>query len=58
MCGAEDMRSAYKILVGKPEGIKPLGRAKRTWKDNIRIDHREIWWEVMDWIRMDQNRNQ
>jgi hypothetical protein len=35
------MRNAYKILVGKPEGKRPLGRPRRRWKDNIRIDLRE-----------------
>jgi len=34
----EEMRNAYNILVGKPEGKRPLGRLKRTWEDNIRID--------------------
>jgi hypothetical protein len=35
------MRSAYKILVGKPEGKRPLGRLRRAWEDNIRTDLRE-----------------
>jgi hypothetical protein len=34
----EEMRNAYNILVGKPEGKRPFGRLKRTWEDNIRID--------------------
>jgi hypothetical protein len=36
-------------LVGKPEGRRPLGRSRRFWEDNIRIDLREIRWEVVDW---------
>jgi hypothetical protein len=36
------MRHAHKILVGKPKGIRPLGRAGRRWEDNIRMDLREI----------------
>jgi hypothetical protein len=42
------MRSAYNILVGKPERKRPLGRRKRRWKYNIRMDVREIGWEVVD----------
>jgi hypothetical protein len=37
-----EMRSAYKILVGKPEGKRPLGRSRRRWEDNIKIYLREI----------------
>jgi hypothetical protein len=40
-----EMRNTYKILVGKPEGKRPLGRPRRRWKDNIRIDLRKIRWE-------------
>jgi hypothetical protein len=38
----EVMRNAYSILVGKPAGNRPLGRPRRRWEDNIRVDHREI----------------
>jgi hypothetical protein len=38
------MRNVYSILVGKPEGKRPLGRPRRRWEDNIRTDHREIEW--------------
>jgi hypothetical protein len=47
-------RNAYKILVGKPEGKRPLGRPKRRWMDNIIIDLREIGWRGMDWIDLGQ----
>jgi hypothetical protein len=39
-----DMRNAYNILFGKPEGKRPLGRPRRRWEDNIRLDLREIEW--------------
>jgi hypothetical protein len=43
-------RNAYRILVGKPEGKRPLGRPKRRWVDNIKMDLREIGWDFMDLI--------
>jgi hypothetical protein len=52
------MRNAYKILVGKLEGKRPLGRPRLRWEDNIKFDRREIGWEVMDWIRVAQGRAQ
>jgi hypothetical protein len=42
------MRNAYTILVGKPEGKRPLGRLRRRWEDSIRMDLKEISWEVVD----------
>jgi hypothetical protein len=39
----------YRIVVGKPEAKRPLGRPSRRWVDNIKIDLREIEWDVMDW---------
>jgi hypothetical protein len=42
--------NAYRILVGKPEEKRPLGRPNCRWVDNINIDHREIIWRGMDWI--------
>jgi hypothetical protein len=50
--------NAYRILVGKPEGQRPLARPTRKWEDNIRIDPREIGWSGMDWIDLAQNRGQ
>jgi hypothetical protein len=46
----EEKRNAYRILVGKPEGKIPLGRPRRRWEDNIRMDLREIGWGGIDWI--------
>ena len=37
-----EMRSVYKVLVGKPEGKTPLGRPRRRWEDNIKMDHQEV----------------
>jgi hypothetical protein len=44
----EHMRNAYKIMVGKPEGKRPLGRPKRSWKDNIKMAPGEIGWQGVD----------
>jgi hypothetical protein len=51
-------RNAYRILMGKPEGKRPLGRPGRTWVGNIKIDLRVIEWDGMDWIDMAQDRDQ
>jgi hypothetical protein len=47
-----------RILVGKPEGKRPLGRPRRRWADNIKIVLRETGWYGMDWIDMAQDRDQ
>jgi hypothetical protein len=52
-----EKRNAYRIFVGKPEGKGPLGRPRRRWEDNIKMD-RDIGWGGMDWIDMAQNRDQ
>jgi hypothetical protein len=52
------MRNAYKILIGKLEGKRPVARPRRRWEDIIRIDLREIGWEVVEWIHLAQNRDQ
>jgi hypothetical protein len=56
--GRGETRNAYRILVGKSEGKRPLGRPRRRWLDNIKIDLREIGWDVMDWIYLAQDRDQ
>jgi hypothetical protein len=43
-----EKRNAYRILVGKPEGKRPLGRTRRRWVDNIKMDLREIGWYGLD----------
>jgi hypothetical protein len=50
--------NAYMILVGKPEGKRPLGRPRRMWVDNIKMDFRVIGWDGMDWIGLAQDRDQ
>jgi hypothetical protein len=53
-----EKRNAYRILVGKPEGKRPLGRPRRRWEDNNRMDLREIGWGGIDWIDLAQYRDQ
>jgi hypothetical protein len=53
-----ETRSAYMILVGKPEGKRPLGRLRCRWVDNIKMDLSEIRWDGMDWIDLAENRDQ
>jgi hypothetical protein len=50
-------RNAYRILVGKPEGKKPLGRTRGSWMDIIKMDLREIGRDGMDWIDLAQDRD-
>jgi hypothetical protein len=51
-------RTAYRILVGKLEGKRPLGRPRRRWVDNIRMDLVGIGWVGVDWIDVAQDRDQ
>jgi hypothetical protein len=53
-----EKRNAHRIFVGKPQGKRPLGRPRRRWEDNIRMDLREIEWGGMDWIELAQDRDQ
>jgi hypothetical protein len=50
-------RGMYRVLVGKPEGKKPLGRPRRRWEDNIKMDLREVGCGGMDWIGLAQDRD-
>jgi hypothetical protein len=50
--------NAYSILVGKPEGMRSLGRPRRRWVDNIKMDLREIGWDGVDWMDIAQDRDQ
>jgi hypothetical protein len=50
-------RQVYKVLVGKPEGRRLLGRPRRRWEDGVRMDLREIGWGGVDWIRLAQDRD-
>jgi hypothetical protein len=51
-------RNAYRKLVGKSEGKRPLGRPRHRWVDNIKMDLREIGWNGVDWIELAQDRDQ
>jgi hypothetical protein len=53
-----EKRNAYRILVGNPEGKRPLGRPRRRWVDNIKMDLRERGWDDGDWIDLAQDRDQ
>jgi hypothetical protein len=53
-----ETRNAYRILVGKPEGKRPLGRPRRRWVDNIKMGLGEIGWDGVDWIELAQDRDQ
>jgi hypothetical protein len=52
-----EKRNAYRLLVGKPEGRRPLGRPKHRWVDNIRMDLGEVGWVDVDWICLAKDRN-
>jgi hypothetical protein len=51
-------RGAYRVLVGRPESKRPLGRPRRRWEDNIKMDLREIRIDGANWIRLAQDRVQ
>ena len=52
-----ERRGVYRVLVGKPEGKRPLGRLRRRWEDNIKIDLQEVGGRGMDWIELAQYRD-
>ena len=53
----EEGRSAFKILTGKPTGRRPLGRSRRRWEDNIRMDLEEIGINARNWVVLAQDRD-
>jgi hypothetical protein len=53
-----EKRNAYRILVGKPEGKRPLGRRRRRWVNNIKMDLGEVGWDGVDWIELAKDRDQ
>jgi hypothetical protein len=53
-----DGRGVYRVLVGRPEGKRPLGRPRHRLEDNIKLDVREIGMDGANWIRLAQNRVQ
>jgi len=50
-------RGVYRVLVGKPERKRPLGRARCRWEDNIKMDLQEVGCEVMNWIELAEDRD-
>jgi len=57
-CGAYGLeRRVYRVLVGKPEGSRPMRRHRRTWVDNITMDLQEVRCGYMDWIGLTQDRD-
>jgi PAS domain-containing protein len=52
-----EKKNAYRLLVGKPDGRRPLGRPRRRWLDNIRMELVEVEWSNEDWIGLAQDRN-
>ena len=51
-----ERRDVYRVLVGKPEGKRPLGRPRRRWEDNIKMDLKEVGCGRMNWIELAQDR--
>ena len=54
----EQSRNAYRVLVGKPEGKRPLGRPRRRCEDNIKMDLREVGCDPREWIDLAEDRDQ
>ena len=52
-----ERRGVYRVLVGKPEGKRPLGRPRRRWKDNIKMDLQEVGCGGMDWVELALDRD-
>ena len=52
-----ERRGVYKVLVGKPEGKRPLGRPRRRWEDNIKMNFQEVGGAGMDWFELAQTRD-
>jgi len=50
-----EKRGVYRVLVGKPEGARPLGRPRRRWEDNIKMDLQEVGCGGVDWMEWDQD---
>ena len=55
MARMEEGRGVHKVLVGKPEGKRPLGRPRRRWEDNIKMDLQEVGRGCVDWMELTQD---
>jgi hypothetical protein len=53
-----EKRNVCRVLVGKPQGKRPLGRPRRRWEDDVKMDHREIGWGGVDCIDLAEDRDQ
>jgi transcription termination factor 2 len=58
VAGMGEGRDVYRVLVGRPEGKRPLGRPRRRWKDNIKMDLRETGIDGVNWIQLAKDRVQ
>ena len=54
----EKSRNAYRVLVGKSEGKRPLGRPRRRWEDNVKTDLMEVDCDLGDWVALAEDRDQ
>jgi hypothetical protein len=52
-----ERRGAYRVLAGKPEGKRPLGKPRRRWETNIKVDLQEVGYGGMDWIELAQDKD-
>jgi hypothetical protein len=52
-----EKRNVYRVLMGMPEGKRPLGRPRRRWEGGIRMDLRKIGWRSVDWMQLAQDRD-
>jgi hypothetical protein len=58
-CGTHgEGRGVYRVLVGRPEGKRPLGKPRRRWEENIKMGLREIWIDGANWIHLTKDRVQ
>ena len=57
MARMEEGRGVHKVLVGKPEGKRPLGRPRRRWEDNIKMELGEVGMSCGDWMELTQDRD-
>ena len=57
MYGGEERKGVYRVLVGKPDVKRPLGRPRRRWEDNIKMDLQKVGFGGMDWVELAQDRD-
>ena len=57
MARMEEGKGVHKVLVGKPEGKRPVRRPRRRWEDNIKMDLEKVGWDCGDWMELVQDRD-